>query len=96
MMNEIISLVYGLLIGKSHDDYNQFFEQFFEQDHFQPESNMVLVYIVARHFVVFTSSQKFFHSVRRYRFAGPLILSCFLNANENMKKLMKKFKKYIQ
>ena len=40
MTNAIIPLVYGLLIGKSHDDYNQFFEQLFEQDNFQPESIM--------------------------------------------------------
>ncbi|CAF1477517.1 unnamed protein product [Rotaria magnacalcarata] len=38
--NAIIPLVYGLLIGKSNDDYNQFFEKLFEQDNFQPESIM--------------------------------------------------------
>ena len=36
MTNAIISLVYGLLIGESHDDYNQLFEH----DNFQPESIM--------------------------------------------------------
>ncbi|CAF4324488.1 unnamed protein product [Rotaria sp. Silwood2] len=40
MTNAIIPLVYGLLIGKSNDDYNQFFEKLFEQDNFQPESIM--------------------------------------------------------
>ncbi|CAF5031582.1 unnamed protein product, partial [Rotaria sp. Silwood1] len=40
MTNAIIPLVYGLLIGKSSDDYNQFFEKLFEQDNFQPESIM--------------------------------------------------------
>ncbi|CAF3690343.1 unnamed protein product [Rotaria sp. Silwood1] len=34
MTNVIISLVYELLIGKSSDDYNQFFEKLFEQDNF--------------------------------------------------------------
>ena len=36
--NTIISLVYGLLIGKTTDDYNLFFEKILEQDSFQPES----------------------------------------------------------
>ena len=40
MTNAIIPLVYGLLIGRSNDDYNQFFEKIFEQDDFQPESIM--------------------------------------------------------
>ncbi|CAF3085956.1 unnamed protein product [Rotaria sp. Silwood2] len=40
MTNVIIPLVYGLLIGKSNDDYNQFFEKLFEQENFQPESIM--------------------------------------------------------
>ncbi|CAM4835312.1 unnamed protein product [Rotaria magnacalcarata] len=40
MTNAIIPLVYGLPIGKSNDDYNQFFEKLFEQDNFQPESIM--------------------------------------------------------
>ncbi|CAM4825423.1 unnamed protein product [Rotaria magnacalcarata] len=40
MTNAIIPLVYGLLIGKSNDDYKQFFEKLFEQDNFQPESIM--------------------------------------------------------
>ncbi|CAF3039124.1 unnamed protein product [Rotaria socialis] len=40
MTNAIIPLVYGLLIGKSNGDYNQFFEKLFEQDNFQPESIM--------------------------------------------------------
>ncbi|CAF1314240.1 unnamed protein product [Rotaria sordida] len=34
----VIPLVYGLLIGKSGDDYKQFFEKVLEQDDFQPES----------------------------------------------------------
>ena len=40
MTNAIILLVCGLLIGKSSDDYNQFFEKLFEQDNFQTESIM--------------------------------------------------------
>ncbi|CAM4980366.1 unnamed protein product [Rotaria socialis] len=40
MTNAIIPLVYGLLIGKSADDYNLFFEKVLEQDNFQPESIM--------------------------------------------------------
>ena len=40
MTNTIISLVYGLLIGKSADDYNLFFQKILEQDSFQPESIM--------------------------------------------------------
>ena len=33
----IISLVSGLLIGKSTNDYNTFFEKIFEQDDFRLE-----------------------------------------------------------
>ncbi|CAF1005735.1 unnamed protein product [Rotaria magnacalcarata] len=40
MTNAIIPLVYGLLIGKSADDYNLFFEKVLKQDNFQPESIM--------------------------------------------------------
>ncbi|CAF4128120.1 unnamed protein product [Rotaria magnacalcarata] len=40
MTDTIIPLVYGLLIGKSNNDYNLFFEKIFEQDDFQPESIM--------------------------------------------------------
>lgn len=40
MTNAIIPLVYGLLIGKSSEDYNLFFEKVLEQDNFQPESIM--------------------------------------------------------
>ena len=40
MTNTIIPLVYGLLIGKSADDYNWFFQKVLEQDSFQPESIM--------------------------------------------------------
>ena len=40
MTNAIIPLVYGLLIGKSAEDYNLFFEKVLEQDNFQPESIM--------------------------------------------------------
>lgn len=40
MMDTIIPLVYGLLIGKSTSDYNLFFEKIFEQDDFRPESIM--------------------------------------------------------
>lgn len=40
MTNSIIPLVYGLLIGKSTNDYNLFFEKVLEQDNFQPETIM--------------------------------------------------------
>ena len=40
MGNANISLVYGLLIGKSAQDYNLFFEKVLEQDNFQSESIM--------------------------------------------------------
>ena len=40
MNNTIIPLVYGLLIGKTADDYNLFFGKVLEQDSFQPESIM--------------------------------------------------------
>ena len=40
MTNTIIPLVYRLLIGKSADDYNFFFQNVHEQDSFQPESIM--------------------------------------------------------
>ena len=40
MTNAIIPLVYGLLIGKSAEDYNLFFEKVLEQDNFLPESIM--------------------------------------------------------
>ncbi|CAF4446466.1 unnamed protein product [Rotaria socialis] len=40
MTNTTIPLVYGLLIGKSAEDYNLFFEKVLEQDNFQPESIM--------------------------------------------------------
>ncbi|CAF1516016.1 unnamed protein product [Rotaria sordida] len=40
MTNAIIPLVYGLLIGKSAQDYNSFFEKVLVQDNFQPESIM--------------------------------------------------------
>ena len=36
----MIPLVYGLLIGKSAADYNQFFEKILDQDAFQPLSIM--------------------------------------------------------
>ena len=38
MGNAIIPIVYGLLIDKSAQDYNLFFEKVLEQDNFQPES----------------------------------------------------------
>ena len=38
MTNVIIPLVYGLLIGKSSEDYNLFFEKVLAQDNFQSES----------------------------------------------------------
>ena len=38
MTTTIIPLVYGLLIGKSANDYNTFFEKILEQDDFRPES----------------------------------------------------------
>jgi hypothetical protein len=37
-MSHVIPLVYGLLIGKSADDYNQFFEHILKQDDFTPET----------------------------------------------------------
>ena len=40
MANAITPLVYGLLIGKSAQDYNLFFKKVLEQDSFQPESIM--------------------------------------------------------
>ena len=40
MTNAIIPLVYGLLISKSSEDYNLFFEKVLSQDSFQPESIM--------------------------------------------------------
>jgi len=40
MANAIIPLVYGLLTGRSNNDYNQLFKKIFEQDDFQPESIM--------------------------------------------------------
>ena len=40
MTNVTIPLVYGLLIGKSSEDYNLFFEKVLAQDHFQPKSIM--------------------------------------------------------
>ncbi|CAF1651364.1 unnamed protein product [Rotaria magnacalcarata] len=40
MTNAITPLVYGLLIDKSAEDYNLFFEKVLKQDNFQPESNM--------------------------------------------------------
>ena len=41
MNNTIIPLVYGLLIGKTANDYNLFFGKVLEQDSFQPESIMI-------------------------------------------------------
>ena len=38
--NVTIPLVYGLLIGKSSEDYNLFFEKVLAQDNFQSESIM--------------------------------------------------------
>ena len=40
MTNTIIPLVYGLLVGKSANDYNLFFQKVLEQDNFQPQSIM--------------------------------------------------------
>lgn len=40
MANTVIPLVYGLLIGKSANDYNLFFEKVLELDNFQPDSIM--------------------------------------------------------
>lgn len=37
-MSTIIPLVYGLLIGKSADNYDDFFEKVLEQDDFRPET----------------------------------------------------------
>ena len=36
--SQVIPLVYGLLIGKSVSDYNQFFERIMEEDDFNPDS----------------------------------------------------------
>ena len=41
MVNTVIPVVYGLLIGKSAADYNQFFEKILEQDTFEPTSIMI-------------------------------------------------------
>lgn len=38
LKSTVIPLVYGLLIGKSGDDYKKFFEKVLEVDDFQPES----------------------------------------------------------
>lgn len=40
MKNAVIPLVYGVLFGKSHNDYNSFFGKVLEQDNFQHESIM--------------------------------------------------------
>ena len=40
MTKTIVSLVYGLLIGKSTDNYHLFFEKTLKQDNLQPESIM--------------------------------------------------------
>ena len=40
MTNVTIPLIYELLIAKSSEDYNLFFEKVLAQDHFQPESIM--------------------------------------------------------
>ena len=40
MTNVPIFLVHGLLIGKSSEEYNLFFEKVLVQDNFQPESIM--------------------------------------------------------
>ena len=40
MTNVTIPLVYGLLIDKSSEDYNLFFEKVLAQDNFQSESIM--------------------------------------------------------
>ena len=40
MVNAIIPLVYGLVIGKSDQDYNLFFEKVLKQDNFKPQSIM--------------------------------------------------------
>ena len=40
MKNAVIPLVYGVLIGKSHTDYNSFFDKVLQQDNFQPQSIM--------------------------------------------------------
>ena len=40
MTNTTVSLVYGLLIGKSTDNYNLFFGKALKQDNLQPESIM--------------------------------------------------------
>ena len=41
MTNTTVSFVYGLLIGKSTDNYNLFFEKALKQDNLQPESIMI-------------------------------------------------------
>ena len=40
MTNTTVSLAYSLLIGKSTDNYNLFFEKALKQDNLQPESIM--------------------------------------------------------
>ena len=36
--SQVIPLVYGLLIGKSTSDYDQFFKRIMEEDDFDPDS----------------------------------------------------------
>jgi hypothetical protein len=36
--SQVIPLVYGLLIGKSTSDYDQFFKRIMEEDDFNPDS----------------------------------------------------------
>ncbi|CAF1299838.1 unnamed protein product, partial [Adineta ricciae] len=38
LQSVVIPLIYGLLIGKSSDDYKKFFEKVLERDDFEPES----------------------------------------------------------
>jgi hypothetical protein len=40
-VHSVIPLVYGLLIGKSTTDYNEFFEKILEQDKYEPTSIMM-------------------------------------------------------
>lgn len=39
--NQIVPLIYGLLIGKSADSYNKFFEQILLHGDYEPESILV-------------------------------------------------------
>ncbi len=41
LVHSVLPLVYGLLIGKSTADYNEFFEKILERDNFEPTFIMI-------------------------------------------------------